>query len=487
MTTSRTRKSEVGYLGLNEINGRIYESIRTELRYPDNLNTYKKMSLEPTINASNNILNIMVSRVPWEFKVGDNATERGRNAADFLNYCMKNLDDGHTWKSTIEEFGSYRIYGYHVAEKVFTKVVDGEYKGKLKWKKLPTRSQDTLTEWKFDTSQRKLLGVYQSLIMNGSINGSGLLNDRELSNSGDIYIPREKMMHFVYGRRRENPEGESPLNGCFIPWKYKSIIDEYEAVGVARDMGGTPVIKIPVDTILKATEDPTGPEAQLIEDFKTQAELLHAGEATTIMVPMRYTEDGKPLYGFELVGITGGGKQYNTDDIIKRKQNEIFWIYLTDGLKLGSEGHGSFALSENKTGMLAYGVEHHLELITDVVNSDLIPQTLEINGWGDLEGEDIPQLTYGDLDELDLDDFSKFLQRVASVGLLPRDPEFVNEILERAGLDYRLPDDLKLGSTEYDNLFTSAESRAADGMKTAGQGTSTNSNSDVDNLNKENA
>ncbi|MCK5610883.1 hypothetical protein KAR91_53915 [Candidatus Pacearchaeota archaeon] len=466
-TSKRMLKSQVGYTGLNQIDGRIYEEGRVELRWPENLRTFAKMSYDPTIRAANNVIDIMIGRVKWEFKARKEAPEQAHRAAEFLNYCKENMEDGHTWDSTIQEFGSYRIYGYHVSEKVYTKVKeDGEWYGKLKWAKLPTRSQSTLGRWKFDDESRRLLGVEQDL---NKINFGPQYRGVPSNAGGQVFIRREKMMLFRYGTQRENPEGESPLKGCWIPWKYKSIIEEYEAVGVAKDLGGIPILEIDANYLAKAYADSNSAEAANLDVLEAASAGLHSGEQTHITIPMAYTDTGKPLFGFRLIGIDGGGKQYNVDDIIKRKQQEILMLYLADVLKLGSDSHGSFALAESKNNLLAFAIEHHLQLMSDVINNDLIPQTLAANGYH-FPKVDMPQIHFKDLDDIDMDVFSKFVQRVASTGFLPRTTEIINEVLDRGGFTHRLDGDEELDET----LFPStAASKAGEGMKTPGEGTST--------------
>lgn len=455
------RKNEVGYTGLSQVNGRIYEEIRNELTYPNNIITYKKMAADPIIKSANNILDIMISRVEWNFKTNQDSSQESKDAAEYLNWCMKNLSDGHTWKSTIEEISSYRIYGFHIAEKIYERVKKGKYSGKYKWKKLATRSQDTVDKWLYSDDGRNLLGIEQNL--------SYILHRTKGKQVGSVEIPKNKFLHFRYGTRRDNPEGDSPLKGCYIPWKYKTLIEEYEAVGIAKDLGGVPVIGIDVEMLSKAQQDPNGPEASIVSQLHQSAASLHAGDKTFITVPVAYTDTGKELFTFDLVGINGGGKQYNTNDIIQRKQNEIFWIYLADVLKLGTDSHGSFALADSKNVLLAFAIDHHLQLISDVINKDLVPQTLALNGIY-LDEEDMPFISYGDLDEVDLDNFSKLIQRIASTGYLPKTKEIINEILDKAGFDFRI--DSNTSEEDFINMFPDSKSRSGDGMKTPFEGTS---------------
>ena len=79
----------------------------------------------------------------------------------------------------------------------------------------------------------------------------------------------------------------------------------------------------------------------------------------------------------------------------------------------------------------------------------------------------LPELHMDDLEAVSLEETSKYFQRLASVGFLPRTPEVIDRILEIAGLD-SLPED-----TDLDDVLTSSTSKAGQGFQTAAAGTST--------------
>lgn len=459
-------EAERGWLGLQYQGGAGYGNIiednRPEFIFPRSIATFQYMAQDPVIAAANNIIDIMIGKCNWSFEVPDDSTAKIKAASDFLNWNMTNMD--HTWKSFIEEVGSYRLYGFHVAEKVWEQVTDGKFTGKWKWKKLPVRSQSTIDGWEFDENIRELKTIYQST--------SGISNIYNLqTEAGKISLPAHKVLLFSYKKRKGNPEGHSPLKDCYQPWTYKKTIESYEAVGVAKDLGGVPVMFIDATWLSKAQGDPNSDEAATLNTLQSYAENLHSGNQTYMFMPMAYNDSGKPLFDFKLIGVDGGGKQYNTRDIINGKQLEILMIYLADVLKLGSESHGSFALAENKNNLLSFGIEHHLQFISDVINNDLVPQTLKLNGWGDIPRDKMPKLSYTDLDQVDVDNLSKLIQRLSSVNFLPRTKETVNEVLEKAGFKYRLSDEDIEGSkdfsanTIYGEIFTDNESGASEGME----------------------
>lgn len=464
VSASRWPMGAIGFEGLYSIQGQILEEARKELRWPDSVRTYQRMSYDPIIGGSNNLIDTMINKVPWTFKAPKNASAEVERATEFLNWCMNNME-GQTWMDFIGEVGSYRIYGYHVAEKVMKSVNYGKWKGKFKWKKLATRSQGTIREWLWSDDKRELKGIRQDL-SRVTADARFRFTEKTPTDMTNIVIPRNKFMLFRYGAKKDNPEGHSPLIKCYIPWKEKQIIENYELIGIGKDLSGVVKIGVDVNYMNKAAANPAGIEARNIEEMKRQAADLHAGEKSFVVVPIATDQNGNKLFEFSLMGIEGTGKQFDTDIIIRRKQGEILMAYLTDVLRLGSESHGSFSLADAKTSLLGHSIEYHLGIIADVINTDLVPQTLALNGWF-FEDEEMPKITFGDIETVDLDVLSKFIQRVVSVGAISVDKE----------LDKSLREQAKLPVPEYKDpipkeFVPSTGSKAGEGMKTAGPGTS---------------
>jgi hypothetical protein len=158
---------------------------------------------------------------------------------------------------------------------------------------------------------------------------------------------------------------------------------------------------------------------------------------------------------------------YDTVAIINNYENKILMTYLADVLKLGQDASGSFALSDNKTNLLAVGIKSVIEEILQEFNNDLIPQTLTLNGWED-KG-DFPKIVVEDLDERDLEPLGKFIQQVVSVGAMETDEDmsdFLRETIGAPPVDRTKPlkPEMVSGGGE-------APSRSGDGMKTGGDGT----------------
>ncbi len=470
LSTSRMKLGPDGYNALKIASGYIYEESRVDLRWPYAGLTYQKMLMDSTIASVTNFIKLMISKVDWHVEYKEGASNEVKEASRFLSYCKENMED-QTWREFISQVVDYVFFGFQINEKVFKKVTEGEWEGKLKWKNLPSRPQETLTGWVFSKDTSDLLGVKQNPSRFG-VN----------SPKGEVTIPRKKFLHFKNNPRSSNPEGTSALKGCYIPWKQKTLAEELELVGMSKDLAGVVNIGVDADYLAKAALNPGGPEDLNIQQMKRDAANLSAGDQTYVITPIAYNESGKELFNFKLTGVDGGGKQYNTDDIIRRKQNEILTVFLADVLKLGQDGSGSFALSDNKNNILALSLEYYLKTISDVINKDLVPQTLALNGWR-FKADEMPKLQFGEFEERNLDLLSKFIQRCMAVGAISADKD----------LDAALREIGDLPMPSYDKAMPASEnnkSRSGDGMKEGnsnGTGSSSGGSGDSSTNNSENA
>lgn len=425
----RVRLSEVGVTGLKMIQGRIYEEARKELRYPEACRTFRTMAQDATINAALSLFEMMVGRVEWKIDLGLEPDAAMIARGKFLEECMHDMD--HTWASFIKEVTSAFTYGFCINEKVYRRRLqrNGSKHNDNKvgiWK-LPVRSQETVHKWLYSDDGRELIGVQQSIaaVQDGLRYGSLV----SINGSPYIDIKRNKILLFRVDAKRDNPEGTSPLKGCYFAWKYRTLIEEQEAVGVTRDMNGMPTLYLPPRYM---SEDATPAEKNIYEYYKNVIRNIQMNEQSGLILPQAFDPESKqPLFKFELTS-TMGTKMYDTDAIIRRWDNKILTVLFSDMLKLGQDQTGSYSLAGAKTNLMAMAIEARLQEIADVLNNDLVYQLFQLNG--EAPDAPLPKLVFGDLDEVDLDEFSKGVQRMGSVGAIELDRPMANKIRQSLGV-----------------------------------------------------
>lgn len=458
--TPRIRMGEIGFTGLKQFDGIILEESRKDLQWPRANRTFQEMAQDATIASALSLFEMMISRVKWRVVEPEDATDEEKEQTKFLRQCMNDME--HSWFSFIKEVTSMFTYGYCVNEKVFRRR-NRRYGSKFDdglvgIKKLPVRSQTTVKEWKFSDDGRDLIAVIQD---------TSLLNDGfrlANNNAGEIEIPRNKFLLFRTDVNRDNPQGRSPLAKVYTAWKYRKQIEESEAVGITRGLGGIPDFRLPPKYM---AEDATADEKAVYESVKNIGRNLQNNEQACVIFPMMYDELGKPLFDWKLVG-PPNASQYDTNEAITRHDNKILQALFADLLQMGNSKGGSYNLADSKSSIMQMAVEARLKEIQDVLNNDLVPDLFSRNGWS---LERLPSFEFAQVKEEDLDIISKFLQRTASVGLIEVTPANINKIAEWVGLPSRSVSDEDIETLRQ--RLTGNTSGAGEGMaKGSGNGTS---------------
>lgn len=207
-------------------------------------------------------------------------------------------------------------------------------------------------------------------------------------------------------------------------------------------MVGMPTLYLPPRYM---SADATDAEKSIYEYYKNVIRNIQMNEQSGLILPQTFDPESKqPLFKFELTS-TQGSKMYDTDAIIKRWDNKILMVLFADMLKMGQDQVGSYSLAGAKTNIMAMAIESRLQELQDVINGDLVRQLFALNG--ERPDAKLPVLKFGDLDEVDLDEFSKAIQRIGSVGGLERDRPMMNKIRKALNVVQR-PDDEPVDESE---------------------------------------
>jgi hypothetical protein len=474
-TPERFKMSESGYLGLNVFAGVTQDELKKELNFPQSINTYKQMSYHGTINSALSLFDTLINKADWKFKAPKDATPAELDQARVINEMMHDLQ-GQTWSDFISDALSANVFGFSVHEKVYrrrTKENGSKFNdGLIGWKKLPIRNQETIQRFVFSDDGNEIIGVRQDLSQ-----VSDPYNRFTQRADNVVVLPRSKIMLFRAGKHKGDPYGKSPLRDAYLAWRFLSVIEEIEANGVAKDLAGLPVLKLPPQYLAADAS----PEQKAIRAYyENVMRNLQVNQQSALILPQAYDQDTRqPLFSLELLSLNGS-KAMDTTKIKEYYKNLILTSLFADLLTMGQTGGGSFALGQIKSSLSGSAAEAMLKKITQVINEDLIRQTYELNGW------DTSRMGYMDFDNIqteDLESFSKAIQRYASTSVLEVDREVLNRIRESVGID-ALPED----EEPNEDLIPAKTSRSGDGFKTAGEGTATNpSGTDTSSNNLENA
>lgn len=401
---------ELGISGLNRQSGYVYEEFLKELQGRRGVQIFKEMrDNDSTVGAVLFAIEMLIRQVDWRIEA---ASEDARDVevAEFVESCMHDMS--MTWEETISEILTMLPFGWAWHEQIFKRrqgpqASDPRFKskfndGRIGWRKLPLRAQETLYEWEFD-EEGEIIAMLQQAPPDYKIRR----------------IPTAKSLLFRTKVRKGNPEGVSILRNAYRDWYFKKHIENIEGIGVERDLAGLPCALVPPELLKPNASQEAKAALQSIENLIKN---VRRDEQEGVIFPKAMDANGRDLYEFKLLS-TGGTRQFDTDKLIQRKDRGIAGSVLADFIFLGHENVGSFALSSDKTNLFAKALGAWMDMICSVFNNTAIPTLIGMNSFNVTE---TPKLKHGDIETVDLEGVGNFLSKLATSGA----PVFPNVELE---------------------------------------------------------
>lgn len=347
--------------------------------------------------------------------------------AEHVRTCLKDMS--MTWFEFLSDVLSMAWAGWSYHQAVY-KIRRGDHElpelrsmhddGRVGWRKLPIRAQDSIDGWKFQDDggiegawQQSLPDYVRRFI---PINGPG----------PDGYA---ECLLFRTSSNKNNPEGRSLLRNSWRSWFFLKRIQELEAIGVERDMAGVLVFQVPWE-YLAPSADPTQ-KARLAE-FRNMIERARRGEFEGFIIPSELNAENQAT-GFKLGLLQSGGRRpMDVDPIVKRLESREAVAMLGEGVLLGMQNNtGSWALSSSKTHMFAMGIGAIIAAIEDVFNTFAIPRLMLWNGW---QRALSPRLVFGDIETEDSQELISALATGSAAGLITPTRAIERYILGRIGI-----------------------------------------------------
>lgn len=396
---------------------------RQDLSINNAFNTYREMKLDGVISGSVSFIKAVLSKGDVKIAYHAKSTEKEKKVIDALNNSLNNMED-YDKKRLISNWLQILDYGCSLNELVY------ERKGGVfVFKTISPIHLTTVNKFEMQGGSLKRLKLEQAE------NDGLVVNVGKQPNT----ISGDKVLFFRLEPDADFPLGKSLFYGAYTAWKAKKIMQEYEAIGVAKNLSGVLDVKVPSEYINKYFSDPTSDEAVYVANLLQQAENLHAGKGSYILSSSDTSPNGIHLFEVTTVGGNGGNAQnYNVGQAIARYNNEIQLSLQSTVLSMGVEGAGSLALSSDMVNLLTLFIENIQQTISHEFKK-AVKLAFKLNG---IETDNIPTLEWDKVQPLSWDDFTKGWQRLLqSGGITPTEDleAYFRETGEAPKADYSKP------------------------------------------------
>lgn len=428
---------QLGSTGLLAFGGYVHEEFLPALQWPLASRVYREMAdNDPIVGAMLTTHDLLARQVSHHVEPADESP-LALEIATFVEGCLHDMDD--TWPDTVSSIMSMLGQGFSLHEECYkvragmevptipARDQDGhevqipgatsKFKdGKLGWRNLPIRAQESIYRWQFTRdNSHYLLGAYQRTTIDPAVT-----------------LPMGKLLHFRTTALKANPMGRSILRSAWRPWYLKRRVEELEGIGIERDLAGLPVAWLPPYVL-----DPEAPAniRALYDAMKDAVKNTRRNEADGLLMPLEYDEHGNKKFDFTLLSAPSR-RQFDTDKVITRHDQRILTTALADFILLGHEGVGTLGITfgTTKVDLFAAGLDATLNQIDAEFTDVAIPRLVRYNGW---PVELSPKLKHGEVQSIDLGAIALLILNMANAGFaISGDPVLQDHVLDTAGLPH---------------------------------------------------
>jgi hypothetical protein len=201
---------EIGATGLVQFGGRVQEEFLKDLQDVKGRRIYRQMAdNDPVVGAILFTVDMLMRQVEWRLDPVDESVE-AYEVAEFVESCLSDMSS--SWAETLSSVLSFLPFGWSYHELVYkvrrgpdqkdVKLRSKYDDGRIGWRKIAVRSQDTLYKWEFD-DDGGTKGMWQQSPPTYEL----------------VFIPIEKALLFRTQAHKGNPEGRAldPATPIFTP------------------------------------------------------------------------------------------------------------------------------------------------------------------------------------------------------------------------------------------------------------------------------
>ena len=342
----------IGVRGLKNLGGQIQEEYLAAIKsWSKESKLYVEMRDDPVVGTLLDAIKLPLLAADFDVTPASDSESDSR-AAEFVWANMHGMT-GQSWRAHIADMLESLDFGFAVGEIVLEKRDDG----RLWLAGIEPRAQESLYRWEFDPQDRATAMIQQD------------------PDTGQLLtIPLDKCLHATFGGRKGSPQGRALLRSLFRPWRVMRELENLEAIGVERDVGGMPMAELG-EGVYTTTD---------VDNLKEALKGIRQDEEAYLIVP----------HGVKVAAYGGGNKLYDVGAIIERYQKLILMRMFAQFLKLGMDKVGTQALVKGSTDFFMLGLVSIQQSLLEVWQRQLVAQLFRWNRWPGLTG--LPQIVWHD-------------------------------------------------------------------------------------------
>lgn len=444
MSSSKTESlpllAEAGGAGFKRFSGIVSEEFHPNLQGRQALRVYREMlDNDPLLGGAFRGMRMLVRQADWPVKPADDRRFEDAGIVDIaaarveasrwagkLESAMYDMEV--SWRYVIDEMMSAFPYGFSlmwIAYKLRrgdnpSRQLNSRYDdGLWGWRSFDVRKQDTIERWLYAEDDETLIGAEQMAPPRYRL----------------VPLPLERLIHLRFDSASGSPEGRSGFRNAYRSYYLKSLKEEIEGIGCARDLAGYPVITVPAEIMHpKASAE----ERAIRTMMENNVRKIKRDELEGLVMPSSKRSDGSESgFDFKLMS-SGGSRQISLNESITRDRFDELASVQWESILLGGLPNGNRSLSSDKTDLASTALGGMMDAIVETLNLSAVARWCRLNRvprhfW--------PEMSHGDIEKENIAEWMASLKTAADCGAIVTTSEDEKKTREKLGLEQRGPED----------------------------------------------
>lgn len=376
-------ETRLGNSGTKSFGGRYDEEYSSDWKDEKRIDNVEQMRRgDGAVRAILRAVKSPLMGAEWTVETTD-STPKGQEIREFVEKSLFGMR--RTWKEFLRESLAYLDFGFYAFE-IIWEMRDG----KVVVADLEPRIPRSVFRWKLSDGS---FGIVQLL-----------RNDESPEMQAEI--PANKLLILTNDKEGDDVTGQSILRAAHKHWYYKNNLYAIAAVAAERYGVGIPTVKL--------GEVSGESEKASAEDM---AESVHSNERSFAVLQHDME--------FSIVTPTGNPQGAAIENQVNHHNTQIALSVLATFLMLGSDGTGSYALSQDQSSFFLNVLRDIASYEKEQIQKQVIQRMVDIN-YG--KQEIYPELKHSPLGDIDYGEFSTTLSTLSTAQLIDVDPRMMQYV-----------------------------------------------------------
>ena len=417
--------TQIGTMGIKRVGPVVREEYLTQLQGARGRAKFHEMYNHDVPRRAINAVKLLMLQATWSAEGAEGPDAEA--ATEFLESCKDDMDQ--TWYRYLDDIiTGTSVYGASVYQLMLKRRLGPSQTDPTKrsqyddglwgWRSFSPRGQETWDGWVWDEETGEAIALIQ--------------NDQwDTTGPGRVEIPLNQCLHFIFGGRLGDPNGESLLRSAYAPYYGLKHADTWVGILIER-MGGVPVFSTTAESGINIFDDSDADMAALRAYLENAVTAFRIDEQMGVVAPA----------GIDFDLLAPAVKVEDVLSYIGLCSWRILGSVLAQFLELGQAPKGSYGKSQSDKEFFMMAEEALLgHAIAEVIHRQATEPLFAMNAGSFRRLDKIPRLVPSDLQVPQFDELAEPLKALVDAMELSPDTDLEDHIRTLGKLPPRMEEE----------------------------------------------